>query len=407
MLRFDANASARLRPSARQAAISALSEHCERGANPSSIHRAGREARAGLRRARSSLLELLGLAQGNIGRIVFCSGGTEACNLMLNGFLPAFLPPGANIVCGAHEHQAVLEPLRAAGELGYELRLLKPDLNGRLEPTAIGEACDEQTEVVCIMAANNVTGALQDVAAAAALLRSEGISAAIVCDATQALGKANFDAASLFAAGVDALAISGHKIGAMSGVGALVLRMDGDGCRMFKPLLLGGPQEQRFRAGTENLAGILSFGAAAKELTETGECERSRVSAARELLWELIHADVPEAQRITPAADAALSNTLAIRLPGVRGDDFVAALDLAGLAASTGSACSSGRQEASHVFTEMGMPQTQAREALRLSLDWDVEEADVRKGAKILVGCLQRMRDASNDIADNYQPAAG
>ncbi|MCB0345499.1 MAG: aminotransferase class V-fold PLP-dependent enzyme [Bdellovibrionales bacterium] len=406
MFRFDANASSRLRPQVREAVSEYLSVHGDCGANASSIHGHGRRARAALREARASLLEAAGLAGFRPVKAVFCSGGTEACNQMIFGFLPRSAAPGANIVTTAIEHQAVQEAAAAAAELGFELRRVLPQSNGLVAPEDVLAMCDSATEVVCVMAANNVTGALLDVAETARLLRGASLSAAIVCDATQAFGKTELDCAELMKAGVDAVALSAHKVGALPGVGALLLSTSESSCRVFRPMLVGGPQEERFRAGTENLPGIVSFGAAAKAIKAQGAEERSNVSAARDKLWQILNERIDDIERITPDVPHSLGNTLAFRAGGVRGDDLVAALDLSGVAASTGSACSSGRQEASHVFRALGLSEEAAREAVRLSLDWDVNLDQAVAGAEKIIQCVKRMREVSLPLADQLQPTA-
>lgn len=394
MLRFDANASSRLRPAAGEAMIECLRTHAESGANPSSVHGAGRALRGAIRRARENLRQALGLSGEARPKIVFSSGGTEACNSLVSGFLGQFAAPpsGASIVCSSIEHQAMLEAVARYAAGGYAVRYVKPAADGCVLAEDVVAACGGETQLVSLMAANNVSGAVQDVCGTAEQLRRSGYQGAIVCDATQAFGKLALNAGALFAAGVDALAVSGHKIGGPSGIGAMVFSADQTRCRLFSPLLVGGPQEERMRAGTENAAGIIGFGAAAEALVLSGEEERSKMFRSRELLWKLLSSSLEGLTRLTAEAGRSLPNTLALRVDAVRGDDLVAALDLAGVAASTGSACSSGRQEASHVFLEMGLSPHAAREALRLSLDWDVNEAQVRQGAERFAAVVRRMR---------------
>lgn len=394
MLYLDANATSRLRACAAQA-LKELSEADLSLRNPSSIHSGGRRARMALERAREKVLNFI-LPGGAKADLIFTSGGTESCATMLGGFLGANIS-GAHIISSTIEHPAILEPLKHYARLGAEVVFINPKNNGIISVEKYLAAIRSDTALVALMAANNETGAIQPVLELAQALRKQGFRGAIVSDCTQAVLKSNLSFDQLFAAGVNAISISGHKLGAPAGIGALLINNQTSTCFEFLPLLRGGPQENRFRAGTENLFGAVALGAVAEELAKTAAAERSRISTLRELLWSKISSLVPAVTRLTPDFSNAISNTLMLNVPGCRGDDLVVALDLSLLSASTGSACASGKQEVSHVLHAMGLSPESAREVVRLSLDWDINEADVRRAADIFSRTVNSMRSATDD----------
>lgn len=394
MLYFDANAGASLRPSVSELLQSwGSSVLCVR--NASSTHTFGRAARALLSTSRKEILSSLGLSPRE-ANLVFTSGGTEACNMMLWGFLGE--GTGQKVVSSAIEHPAVLEPLRDLEKKSrIELSVVQPDATGIISAEQFASVVTSDTALITLMTANNETGALQPVAELAALLRGQGFFGVIVSDFTQGFGKSTVSVAELFQAGVDAVAVSGHKVGALAGVGALVLNNQSKKrCLLFEPLLRGGPQEGRFRAGTENLLGAVAFGKAATELSEVYERERETISSLRELFWAELKTTIPELVRITPSKESAISNTLAVRFPSVRADDLVVGFDLAGLAASTGAACSSGRVGHSPVLLAMGLSEEMAKEVVRFSLNWDATERQVMEACKIVSEVFQRMSAETN-----------
>lgn len=357
-------------------------EHQE--TNPSSIHSAGRKARAMLSAARNQLHSFLFPEDTNVNaRIIFTAGGTESCNLMHLGFLGglnAFKYP-AEIVVSAIEHPAVIEVCRQLEQAGWLVHYVAPAVNGILGVEDFLDVVSDKTSLVSVMAANNETGALQPIAAITEGLRKKGYSGPIVSDCTQAAWKSNISFTELFAKGVNAIALSGHKLGAPAGIGALVIAETSGHkklCFPFTPLQIGGPQEQRFRAGTENLIGAIAFGAAVEEIADVGLKERESISELREYFWKGLRKIEAQCIRYTPQDTAqALSNTLLVGFPSLRGDDFVVALDLEDVCASTGSACSSGKQDISHVLTAMGLDKVTARSVVRFSLDWNISKEDI------------------------------
>ena len=397
MMYLDANASSRLRPEAEAAIIAYLNSQT---GNPSSVHRGGRRARAELRKARRRCMSALGLDQ-DTASFVFTSGGTESCNAMISAFLGdkrVSDVSARHVLCASIEHAAVLEPVKKLVRNGWTATFCNPEPNGIISSERFVESLRKETELVILMAANNETGAIQPVAETASQLRATGYRGAIVSDVIQAIGKCAISIGELFDAGVDAVALSGHKLGGPAGIGALIFAKNSEQCRLIEPFLLGGPQEERLRGGTENLIGAIGFAEAlqaAMEDSANSILKRRRLTA---LLWRLISEKISDARLVSPhpngegGATYCVCNTLAVLFPECRGDDLVVALDLEGLSASTGAACSSGKQESSHVFTAMGFTDEQAKSIVRFSLDWDAEELLVRRATQTICDCVEKMR---------------
>jgi len=354
---LDHNATTPLEPAARAAMLPFLGGEF---GNPSSAHRLGSAARCAVEEARAQVAELLGAEPR---QIVFTSGGTEANNLALAGVQ-------GRVLASPIEHSSVLEPLRARAAAGaLRLELLPVDGAGRVEPAALEAALAGETALVSVAWANNEIGTVQPLAAIADLCRRRGVP--LHSDAVQAAGKVEIDARA------DLLSLSAHKLGGPKGVGALCLR---PGARLA-PLLLGGSQERGRRAGTENVAGIVGFGAACA-LAGRRLARAAAIEALREELWARL-ADLPGIARNSPRHDC-LPNTLNLGLRGRAGDALVAALDLAGVAVSTGSACAAGASEPSHVLLALGRSPAEARDAIRFSLGPETTADDVARAAAAL-----------------------
>ncbi|WP_300304380.1 cysteine desulfurase family protein [Ferrovibrio sp.] len=376
---LDYNATAPLRPEAKAAVLEALAAP----ANPSSVHRFGRAARALASRARAQVAALVGAEPK---RVVFTSGGTEANNLALR---LAIRQGGAkSLVVAAIEHDSVLRPARLlAAELGLPLREVPAGSDGIVPPAAMAAALDQapRPALVALMLANNETGAIQPVAEVTRLAHAAG--ALVLTDAVQAAGKIPVDLAAL---GCDFLTLSAHKLGGPTGAGALVLRDDWTPA----PLIAGGGQELGMRAGTENLSGIAGFGAAAEAARLALPMEAPRLATLRDRLQGLMLAACPKAAIygavVHGGVAARLPNTLCIGLPGLPAETQVMALDLAGVAVSAGSACSSGKVTPSHVLTAMGLPEQAAREALRFSLGWATTPEDIERAAAAWIALADR-----------------
>jgi cysteine desulfurase len=365
---LDWNATAPLRPEAREALLAAL----DAVGNPSSPHSEGRRARAIVEDAREEVAALVGAKPAEV---VFTSGGTEANNAVLAG--------GWKTICLAGvEHDSVRVPARGSGAQVVELPV---DANGVARVTALEErrqaASGRCRALLSLQLANNETGVLQSVAQAAALATANGLS--VHTDAVQAAGRIDVDFRAL---GADFLTISSHKLGGPKGVGALVIR---DGAAL-PTLIVGGGQERRRRAGTENVPAIAGFGAAARAAVG-GMAEMERVRLLRDRLEAEVRAVTPSA--VVIAAEAArLPNTTSVALPGASAETLVIALDLAGVAVSAGAACSSGKVGASHVLEAMALDSALARAAVRVSLGWGSTEHDVEAfiGAWSRVAARQR-----------------
>jgi cysteine desulfurase len=375
---LDYNATAPLLPPARAAALVALD--CL--GNPSSIHAEGRAARAIVEEARRSVGALVGAPPR---AVVFVSGGTEAANLVLT---PAIRRHGSSapltrLILGAGEHPCVLRGHRFPAQA---MSLAPLDAEGRLDlealATLIGEA--EGAPMLALQGANNETGVVQPVGEAAALIHSAG--GVLVCDAVQLPGRMDVAQAT---AGADFIILSAHKFGGPKGAGALIATRPE--LAVETPLMRGGGQERGARAGTENVPAIAGFGAAAHwALSETAR-ESARLVALRERLTEAALGVAPEAKLLGAGAPR-LANTVALSVPGVDAAMLVIALDLAGAAVSSGSACSSGKVAPSHVLAAMGVAPELAAGAIRLSLGWASDDADIARFATAFAAALAGLR---------------
>ncbi len=365
---LDWNATAPLKVEARAAVSEAL---CLCG-NPSSVHRRGRASRRLLEDARASVAKLVGAAPQSV---IFTSGGTEANHLALLG------AGRERILVSAVEHSSVLGAVPGAERIPV-------DRDGRVRLEALDALLsqDARAALVSVMLANNETGVLEPAEEAAAIAHRHG--ALFHCDAVQAAGKILLDSAAI---GADFLSLSAHKIGGPMGVGALVVGEEG----AIAPLLRGGGQERRRRAGTENLPGITGFGAAAAA-SDLGAYERIR--ALREGLERELAARAPDCP-VVGAGAPRLPNTLALAMPGVPAETQVIAFDLEGVMVSAGAACSSGKIEKSHVLEAMGVPAEIARSTIRVSLGWSTGEDDIGRFLDAWTALHRRKRARQGRLA--------
>lgn len=368
---LDHNATAPLRPEARAAALAALESAC----NPSSVHAEGRRARAIVEQARARVAALAGALPDGV---IFTSGATEAANLALSPDLTADGRRGfERLLVSATEHAAVLRGHRFPAEAVTVLPVLA---DGTLDLAALGEALAAGGRaVVAVQAANNETGVLQPVAAVARMVQAHG--GVVVCDAVQAAGR--LPCGEL---GSDILLLSGHKLGGLAGAGALVVA--GGRVALGSPVLRGGGQERGHRSGTENVAAIAAFGAA----SAAAAADAAPGSAAlRDRFEASLRAMAPDA--VVYGSDAArLPNTSAFAVPGVAAERLLIALDLDGIAASSGAACASGVVGRSHVLDAMKVRPDLARGMVRVSFGWDSVETDVDLVIHALGRALHRMR---------------
>ena len=375
---LDYNATAPLRPEARAATLAAL----DILGNPSSIHAEGRQARAIVEEARRAVA---GLAGAEPRGVVFVSGGTEAANLALTPAIPApgRKTPLTRLIMSAGEHPCVLRGHRFAPEATAIAPLLA---DGRLDLDALAGllACGDGAPMLALQGANNETGVLQPVAEAAALAHAAG--GIVVCDAVQLPGRTSLAAA---ASGADFIFLSAHKFGGPKGAGALIA-MHPD-LSIEAPLLRGGGQERGARAGTENVAAIAGFGAAARLAAAETEREAARLAALRDRLAQRVLETAPGVV-VFGAAAPRLPNTLAFAAPAAAAATLLIALDLAGVAVSSGSACSSGKVTPSHVLAAMGVEPGLAAGAIRVSLGWASREEDVDRFVVALAEALAGLR---------------
>ena len=374
---LDHNATTPVAPPAADATARALSTVF---GNPSSVHAYGQEARTALDEARSAVARLIGAEPTEI---VFTSGGSESDNLAIRGVVDAAGDRRRHLVASAIEHEAVLRTLKALDRTGRSTTLVGVDARGVVTPERLAEALTDDTALVSVMHANNEIGTIQPVAELAALAHERG--ALVHTDAVQSVGKIPVDVRSL---GVDLLSLSGHKFNGPKGAGVLWIRR---GTRLHAQMT-GGRQERNRRAGTENLPAIVGLGAAARRLLDKPERdEATEVTALRDRLEAGILAEVP-GTAVNGAAAARVGNTSNVSFHGVEAESLLIALDLEGIAVSTGSACSSGTLEPSHVLRAMGFPPHRTQNSIRFSLGLGNTVADVDRVVAVLPGIVDRLR---------------
>ena len=347
--------------------------------NASSIHHHGQETRAAVERARDSVALLLGCRPAEI---VFTSGGTESDNLAIAGLALA----GDHIITSTIEHHAVLQACKHLGEAGCDVTYLPVDGRGLVDPDDVRRALRPHTKLISIMLANNETGVLQPVEEIGKIAAETEVF--FHTDAVQAAGKVPIDVERI---GCHALSISGHKMHAPQGVGALYVRRR----TRLQPLFYGGRHERSRRAGTENVPGIVALGKAA-ELTIKGfeRGDDKKMSSLRDRLQQGIRAQVEDAG-VNGDGAPRVPNTTSIYFDHIEGESLVIALDLKGLAVSTGSACSSGAIEPSHVLTAMGLRADRARASIRFSLGKQNTAEDVDLALALVPETVARLRELS------------
>ncbi len=339
--------------------------------NPSSVHRFGQDVRRAIDRARDAVAESLGC---HPSEVYFTSGGTEADNMAVLGALLAARERGRDhLVTTTIEHHAVLDCAAFAEKmLGFRVTCVPVDGLGRVDPDAVAEAITDRTALVSVMHANNEIGTIQPIAEIARRVREWG--ACFHTDAVQTYGQMPLNLKDL---GVDLMTLSAHKIYGPKGAGALFVRKGVP----FTPWLHGGQQEREKRAGTENAAGIVGFGRAAELLPIWRDEAAVRLAALRDDFVSAIRTRLPDA-RLNGHPTERLPNNANLSFPGVDGETLLLALDMRGVAASSGSACASGSIEPSHVLLALGLPLPLARAAVRFSLGRDTTVEDLAYAAE-------------------------
>lgn len=349
--------------------------------NPSSSHRFGRAARAGLEQARREVAEAVG-AESN--QVIFTSGGTEADNLGIVGAALAARDRGSAMCAAvsAIEHKAILAAAHAVCHLGGQEVLLPVDKEGRLDLGALDAALAERPAVVSVMWVNNEVGVVQPMGEIAARCADAGV--AFHTDAVQAFGKVPVSVA---AVPCTLVTVSGHKIGAPKGIGALIVRDR----KAVEAIIHGGGQQYGIRPGTENVAGAVALGRAAQLAAAEQAAEAGRLGALRDELAAGLRAAVPDIVVNCANAERA-PHVLSVAVPGADSEALLMHLDLAGVAASSGSACSTGAVEPSHVLLAMGVTRELALATIRFSLGHDSRPADIARAIEVMPGVVAKVR---------------
>lgn len=348
--------------------------------NASSIHREGQTARRGIEDARESVARLIAAETRDV---IFTSGGTESNNAAIFG--AAGQDGRHHIVTTAIEHPSVLEPVAELERRGHRVTIVPPSRSGVVEADAVIAALRPETRVVAMMLANNETGVIQPVADVARICRERSIH--MHCDAVQAAGKIDIDVAAL---DVDTLALSAHKLHAPKGIGVLYVRRG----LALERHILGGAQERRRRAGTENVPLAVAFGVAAALASTPGE--RRDIGALRDALESALRQC--GFSIVVNGGDAPrIPNTSSVTFPGADAEGIVIGLDLSGVAVSTGSACSSGRVEPSHVLLAMGLTPDEARSTIRVSLSRFTSRDEIERTVALLRAIVPRCTRVAND----------
>ncbi len=384
---LDYNATTPLRPEALRAMTEALAHHF---GNPSSVHWAGAEAREDVDRARRQVAELMGVEPD---AIVFMSSATEANNTVLRNAALQAPAGGDQIVTCATEHPSILESLDELREQGLQTIVLPVGRDGRIDPERFRDSLNERTLLASIMWANNETGVVQPIPELARIAAEGGVP--FHTDAVQALGKRQLSLGEL---PVDFASFSAHKLGGPKGIGALYAR---PGVR-FAPLLRGGPQEWNRRAGTENVPGIVGFGAACAAAARDLEERAQRLGGLRDRLWAGLEAKVPDIRCNSPR-EHSLPHTLNVSFAGADGEALVEACDVEEIAVASGAACHSGSSEPSHVLLAMGVPIELGVGAVRFSLGPETRLEEIDRVLDVLPGIVERVRGATRAERDTRQ----
>lgn len=370
MLYFDHAATTPMRDVARAAWLEASREP----GNAASLHAAGQRAERRLESARRAVASLVG---SQASEVIFTSGGTEANNLALVGAMRR--SARRRVIVSAIEHKSVLGPASALEAEGFEVIRLPVDSDGVIALDALDAALAEGAALVSVMLVNNELGSVQPCAEVAA--RAHAAGALVHVDAVQAA--AYFP---LSAIGADLLSLSAHKLGGPMGIGALVVRRG----TPIAPQMLGGGHERGLRSGTVNVAGAAAFGAAAAEALAARSAEAARLAALRDLLRARLSTGLPEA-RLLGRPEALAPQIVAFAIAGLDGESLVTQLDLAGVAASSGAACSALGTEPSHVLAELGLEMALVNGSVRLSLGWSTTEAACEEAATTVIQVCRRL----------------
>ncbi len=374
MIYLDYNATTPLCDAAREAMLPYFSQHF---GNPSSIHRAGRNARAAVDNARDKIAALI---HAKSNEIVFTSGATESCNLAVLGLARCGMEGGGHIISNKTEHHAVLHAVEHLEKHeNFEVTWLDTSHDGIVDLDQLAKSIRPETRLVSIMTANNETGVIQPMREISKICRERGVL--LHSDMVQSFGKIDIDVSL-----VDAASFAAHKFYGPKGAGFLFLRSG----LSLQPVLFGGSHENQRRPGTENVPAIAGMAAAAEFVKQEQEKEQERQRKLRDELWNLISQNVPEA-KLNGEDAPRLANTLNVSLLGIDSEMLLIALDLKGVCASSGSACMVGSVSASHVLLAMGLPIESARSAVRLSLGKQTTADEIAATGKIIGEIVERV----------------
>ncbi|HAK55299.1 MAG: cysteine desulfurase family protein [Vicinamibacterales bacterium] len=389
---FDHNATTPLDPAVADAVAAALRDDF---GNPSSVHHFGQRAKRLVDDARAALAALIGAEPSEV---IFTSGGTEADNLALRGAADVLAGQGRrHLIASAIEHEAVLNTLQALQRHGSRVTLLPVDAHGIVSPDDLRAAIDDETCLVSVMHANNEIGTIQPVAELAAIAHDHG--ALFHTDAVQSVGKVPVDVETL---GVDLLSLSAHKFNGPKGVGALWLRR---GVRL-SPTQTGGRHERSRRAGTENVPALVGMGVAARTAVDRLASTATPLTVLRGRLEDGI-LGVVSGTTVNGAREPRVPNTSNISFESVEAESLLIGLDLDGIAVSTGSACSSGTLEPSHVLRAMGLPHHRVQSSIRFSLGLGNTDLEVDRTIAVLPGIVGRLRDLTRASTRSRPAASG
>jgi cysteine desulfurase len=381
---FDYNATTPLAREVRDAIVRAMDEVY---GNASSVHHFGQQAKAAIDEARSAVASLI---NADAAEVVFTSGGTESDNFAIRGVAEASEALGRrHLVASAIEHEAVLNTLKALARRGWQTTTLPVEQSGIVSPDRLREAITKETALVSVMHANNEIGTVQPVAELAEIVHAHG--ALMHTDAVQSVGKIPVDVRAL---GVDLLSLSAHKFNGPKGAGALWIKR---GTRMM-PTMTGGKHERNRRAGTENVPGLVGLGVAARLAAKKLASEGVRVGALRDRLEDGILRSV-SGTAVNGVRSPRVPNTTNISFDRVEAESLLIALDLEGIAVSTGSACSSGTLEPSHVLRAMGLPPHRTQNSLRFSLGSFSTEEEVDHVIEVLPRLVEKLRGLTRKAA--------
>ena len=363
-----------------EAALSAMTECFREGwGNASSLYQTGRRAKARLEQARRDIARCMGVSPEEI---YFTSGGSESDNWAVKGVMTRFRPGQAHLITTAIEHPALLNACAFLEKQGYEMTWVSPDVRGRIDPEDVRKAVRADTKLISVMAANNEVGTVEPIREIAALAHELGVP--VHTDAVQMIG--------LFPrlaedSGADMLSLSAHKFGGPKGIGLLYIRKG----TKIEPLIHGGEQERGFRASTENVPSAAGMAAAFIEAARDAESHINRLTKLRALLLDAIRREIPDVI-VNGDPEHHLPGHLHLTIPGVRDEALIPLLDLNGVEASAGSACTAGSFVESHVLRAMGVPGNLLRSSLRLTLSPAQTEEEILYAAQVIAGTVQKLR---------------